>query len=135
MSFRDSFEDRLAIRELLETYACAVTMGDASLLGSVWMEDGIWSLSPERGLQAQGRDAILAKWNSAMAPITRMVFTTMLGSLQIDGNTAHCVSFTTETFDNEGVRHHNLGCYHDVVVKHETRWLFASRTFRSIRRD
>lgn len=47
MTFTGPFEDRLALRELLETYADAVTQRDADTWGAIWAEDAI----PARRIQ------------------------------------------------------------------------------------
>jgi len=44
MSFSGPAEDRLAIRELIEAYADAVTRNDATAWIATWAEDSIWSL-------------------------------------------------------------------------------------------
>jgi hypothetical protein len=70
MSFTGPFEARLAIRELLESYADAVTRRDAEAWGATWAEDAEWSLPdyPEIGT-THGREAIVAMWVEAMKAI------------------------------------------------------------------
>ena len=41
MAFSGPLEDRIAIRELLETYANAACRVDAEAWGSTWAEDGL----------------------------------------------------------------------------------------------
>ena len=69
MPFTGPAEDRLALRELLETYADAVTRCDAQAWGDTWAEDAQWSLPdyPEIGT-TQGRAAIVAMWVSGPRP-------------------------------------------------------------------
>ncbi|MDR2858692.1 MAG: nuclear transport factor 2 family protein, partial [Novosphingobium sp.] len=67
MPFTGPCEDRLAIRELLETYADAVTRADAAAWGDTWAEDGEWSMPdyPEFPTTT-GRREIVALWVEAM---------------------------------------------------------------------
>jgi hypothetical protein len=44
MAFTGPLEDRIAIRELLETYADAVCHVDAEGWGATWAEDGTWEM-------------------------------------------------------------------------------------------
>ena len=53
-------EDRLAIRELVESYNDAVMRFDADAWGSNWAPDGVWSL-PGRG-EVSGREAIVGEY-------------------------------------------------------------------------
>ena len=58
-------EDRLAIRELVESYNDAVMRFDAEAWGANWSDDAHWSVP---GLaDATGRAAIVAQWQQAMA--------------------------------------------------------------------
>jgi SnoaL-like protein len=42
MTFAGPFEDRLAIRELLDAYSDAVCSFDADAWGATWAEGGVW---------------------------------------------------------------------------------------------
>ena len=57
--------DRLAIRELIESYNAAVIEKDAAKWIANWAEDGVWNLG---GGDIEGKDRILESWLTIMAP-------------------------------------------------------------------
>ena len=57
--------DRLAIRELIESYNAAVIEKDAAKWIANWVEDGVWNLG---GGNIEGKDRILESWLTIMAP-------------------------------------------------------------------
>jgi ketosteroid isomerase-like protein len=136
MPFTGPAEDRLAIRELLEAYADAVTCRDAEAWGATWAEDAEWSLPdyPELGTTT-GRPAIVAMWIEAMKAYPGIMFEAWPGSIEVNGDTAMMRSYTAEVYDQEGVTLRDRGRYDDTCVKVEGRWLFKSRTFRNIHRQ
>lgn len=129
-------EDRLAIRELLETYADAVTRHDAVAWGETWAEDSEWSLPdyPELGI-TRGRSAIVAMWIEAMKGYPGIMFEAWPGSIEVTGDRAVMRSYTSEVYDQNGVTMRDRGVYDDLCVKIAGRWLFSSRTFRNIHRQ
>ncbi|WP_340316046.1 nuclear transport factor 2 family protein [Rhizorhabdus argentea] len=136
MSFTGPAEDRLAIRELLETYADAVIRCDPVAWGSAWAEDSEWSLPdyPEIGV-TRGRDAIVAMWTEAMKAYPGIIFQAWPGAIEVDGDRATMRSYTSEVYDQGDVTMRDLGAYEDVCVKVDGRWLFSSRSFRNIHRQ
>lgn len=136
MPFTGPTEDRLAIRELLETYADAVTRCDAAAWGSTWAEDGVWSMPdyPEFPTQT-GRDAIVGLWVEAMKQFSGIMFEAWPGSIEVSGDTATVRSYTSEVYDQDGVTKRDRGVYDDTCVKRDGQWLFKSRTFRNIHRQ
>jgi len=136
MVFTGPAEDRLAIRELLETYADAVTRCDAAAWGATWAEDAEWSLPdyPEIGTTS-GRAAIVAMWVEAMKHYPGIIFQAWPGSIEIDGDRATVVSYTSEVYDQDGVTKRDRGVYHDMCVKENGQWLFQHRTFKNIHRQ
>ena len=136
MVFTGPAEDRLAIRELLETYADAVTRCDAAAWGATWAEDAEWSLPdyPEIGTTS-GREAIVAMWVEAMKHYPCIIFQAWPGSIEIDGDRATVVSYTSEVYDQDGVTKRDRGVYHDMCVKENGQWLFQHRTFKNIHRQ
>ena len=136
MPFTGPFEDRLAIRELLETYADAVTRRDAQDWGATWAQDAEWSLPdyPEIGT-TKGREAIVAMWIEAMKAYPGIMFEAWPGSIEVDGDRAVMRSYTSEVYDHDGVTMRDRGVYEATCVKGEGRWYFASRSFRNIHRQ
>jgi uncharacterized protein (TIGR02246 family) len=135
MAYTGPFEDRLAIRELLEAYADAVCRVDADAWGATWAEDSVWELPdyPEIGT-IRGRANIVAAWTAAMAHYPGIIFIATPGSIEVRGDEALLRSYTSEVYDSGGVTRRDRGRYEDVVVKQDGRWLFKSRSFRNIHR-
>ncbi|WP_285017315.1 nuclear transport factor 2 family protein [Novosphingobium sp. fls2-241-R2A-195] len=136
MPFTGPFEDRLAIRELLETYADAVTRCDSDAWGATWAEDAEWSLPdyPELGT-TKGRPAIVAMWIEAMKAYPGIMFEAWPGSVEVSGDSAVMRSYTSEVYDQDGITMRDRGVYEDTCVKIEGKWLFKSRSFRNIHRQ
>jgi len=136
MPFTGPAEDRLAIRDLLDSYADAVTQRDAEAWGATWAEDAEWSLPdyPEIGT-THGRAAIVAMWVEAMKAYPGIMFEAWPGSIEVDGDHATMRSYTSEVYDQDGVTKRDRGVYEDVCVKVGGRWLFKSRSFRNIHRQ
>lgn len=136
MPFTGQAEDRLAIRELLDAYADAVTRCDAEDWGACWADDAEWSLPdyPEIGT-TRGKAAIVAMWVEAMKHYPGIMFEAWPGSIAVDGARAVMRSYTSEVYDQDGATKRDRGVYDDVCVKQNGRWLFQSRTFRNIHRQ
>lgn len=136
MAFTGPVEDRMAIRELLDAYADAVTMRDAEAWGACWAEDAVWSLPdyPEIG-ETKGRKAIVAMWVEAMKAYPGIMFEAWPGSIAVSGDRAEVRSWTSEVYDQNGAVKRDRGRYDDVCVKIAGRWLFERRVFRNIHRQ
>lgn len=136
MPFTGPFEDRLTIRELLETYADAVTRRDSEAWGATWAEDAEWSLPdyPELGT-TKGRPAIVAMWIEAMKAYPGIMFEAWPGSIEVSGDSAVMRSYTSEVYDQDGITMRDRGVYEDTCVKIDGKWLFKSRSFRNIHRQ
>lgn len=136
MTFTGPLEDRIAIRELLETYADAVCRVDDEAWGSTWAEDGVWEMPDYPGMGAiTGRANIVAFWKLAMEGFPGLVFTATPGSIVVDGDEAQVVSYTTEVYDRDAVTRRDLGRYEDILVKRTGLWFFKARRFRYIHRQ
>lgn len=136
MSFTGPDGDRLAIRELLEAYADAVTQNDPQAWASTWAEDGEWSLPdyPDIGT-TKGRDAIVAMWIEAMKAYPGIMFEAWPGSIEVQGDRAVMRSYTSEIYDQDGLTKRDRGVYEDVCVRRDGRWVFKSRIFRKLHRQ
>ncbi len=67
MPFTGPLEDRVAIRELMDTHAHGVMTLDAALWGSIWAEDAYWELPEYPDLGGfSGKEAIVAGWTESM---------------------------------------------------------------------
>jgi hypothetical protein len=136
MAFVGPVEDRLAIRELLEAYADAVCLVDPIAWGNTWAEDGVWELPdyPEIG-KIVGKGSIVTAWKAAMTQYPGIIFIATPGSIEIKGDEARVRSYTSEVYDKDGATKRDRGRYDDVLVKRGGKWLFKTRTFRSIHKE
>jgi hypothetical protein len=134
MSFSGPFDDRLAIRELLDAYAEAVTLSDAAAWGALWANDGEWALPAETGLGTiRGREAIVAVWIEAMTQFPGVLFQAWPGSIAVNGNHAMMRSYTAESFIQDGYLIDQRGRYDDLCLKLGGAWVFQRRAFRVLR--
>lgn len=130
------FEDRLAIRELLERYGDAVTRMDAEAWGATWAEDGVWELPeyPQIGT-VKGREKIVEIWKAAVPNYPNLLFLALPGVIEINGDRAYVRSYTSEAYNpSPGVTKREHGLYEDVVVKRNGKWVFLNRKFRNVHR-
>ncbi len=136
MPFTGPFEDRLAIRELLEAYADAVTRNDAEAWSATFAEDAEWVLPdyPEIGT-THGKAAIVAMWKEAMKQYPGIMFEAWPGSIEVQGDHATMRSYTAEVYDQGEMTVRDRGVYEDTCVKQDGRWLFKSRSFRKLHRQ
>lgn len=125
------WEDRAAINDALARYADGVNRRDATLWGSSWDESGEWLLfGPDT---IRGRDAIVAAWVEAMAGFPFVVMTASQGAVEIDGDHATGVSYTSEVARlPDGAEIRVTGRYDDSYVKRDGRWGFAKRSFTQL---
>lgn len=132
-TFSGPLEDILAIRELIEAYADAVTRRDAGDWADCWCEEAEWCLPelPDVGT-VSGRTAIVALWVAAMEQFPGLVFRAWPGSIVVDGGTAMVRSYTCETFEQAGTAVTVLGSYEDTCMKFSNGWKFSRRQFRKL---
>lgn len=128
--FTGPLEDRIALRELLETYGDAVVRADAEDWGKVWAEDAQWSLM---GTVVDGRDAIVEMWKGAMSGLEAVSFQSIPSSLKIEGDRASGRCQTQEFMKvKDGTTRAIGGLYEDEMVKRDGRWLFTRRAYRIV---
>ncbi|RVT43274.1 nuclear transport factor 2 family protein [Sphingobium algorifonticola] len=134
-NFTGPLEDRIAIREVLESYADAVNRVDEALWASLWVEDCHWDLShyPELGI-VSGKDAVVALWAGAMPHYPKLSFMVMPGMIRVDGDRAEVRAYISEIYEEPGTLKDKRAraCYNDVFVKRDGQWLIQSRSFTII---
>jgi len=137
MSYSGPSEDRLAIRELIESYADAVTQRDAIAWASLWCEQSRW-LMPDLATRLEGKETIVSTWLRLMAqyhgPAEKpwaFSFASVLGAINVAGDRATVRSYSLEAFaDANGKTTHLKGQYDDLVIRQDGRWLFEERSWR-----
>ena len=129
MAFTGSIEDRLAIRELHDSYCDAVLRRDPDDWGALWTEDAVWSLM---GTEVVGRENIVNLWNGAMSAFDAVSFLGISGSLEVTGDTASGRYQTHEVLVEKGVTRMAGGRYDDEFRKVDGQWLYSKRIFNIV---
>ena len=128
--FKGPLEDRIAIRELHETYADAVVRASAEDWGKVWTQDARWELM---GTAVEGREAIVALWSQAMGGFDAISFHCMPSAIIIEGDRATGRCQVRELLKaNYGTTRAVGGLYEDEMVRVDGRWLYAKRVYRIV---
>ncbi|HUD30808.1 MAG TPA: nuclear transport factor 2 family protein [Novosphingobium sp.] len=139
MAFTGPLEDRVLIRELLDTYAHAVMTRDAEAWAATWAEDAYWALPefPDLG-GFSGKAEIVAGWVESMkhyglggSAARPMVYVAHPGEIRVDGDRASAISYTSEIFEDPatGKARRLRGRYVDELAKLGGEWLFTRREY------
>lgn len=126
--FTGSVEDRLAIRERIESYNDAVFRHDPDDWAECWAEDAHWQVGDHR---AEGRAAIRDLWVSLMAGYEKAAMYVAHGSVAIEGDDAQSRSYMLEMLkQSDGVERLVSGRYDDQLRRDtDGHWRFVSRIY------
>ncbi len=125
-------EDRLAIRELMETFAVGAMHIDTDIWGSTWAEEGVWKL-PSMDEPATGKSNVIATFKEKMAYVDLISMISFPADLVIDGDQAHGRSYCRELiFPKGGGQIIVVGYFNDKYVKRDGQWYFLSRFYEVI---
>ncbi len=119
---------RHAIEDLVHRYADAVVHRDPDRWSSTWAADAMWELG--KGRRVEGRDAILALWNSAMDGFKAVIQNVVNGTAELDESAGtgsgrwYIMEHWTRADDSRGIL---LAHYDDTYVRVDGEWFFASR--------
>jgi uncharacterized protein (TIGR02246 family) len=128
MAFEGPLEDRIAIRELVDSYGDAVFRKDPARWIATWCEEGEWSLP---GFQVAGKAQIEAAWLQAMGAFSLAAFFANLGSIRVQGDRAEATVYTQEILvQADGAVRRIIGVYDDELLKRDGGWLFRRRAYR-----
>jgi len=138
-NYSGPLEDRIAVRELYESYADAITRRDAPLWGSCWAAEGKW----QPGIEVyEGRDAIVKSWIHKMKNETGLkgrntrLFQNNPAAMMIDGDHGYGWSYTNELLvDDQHMTYHLNGLYADRYIREDGYWKFEERLFKKIHLD
>jgi SnoaL-like domain len=138
MAFTGPLEDRLAIRELMDTHAHGVMTKDPAIWSTIWADDAEWFLLDYPDLGAfEGKATIVAGWIESMKAYgldncTRpMIYFMQPGAIEVSGNRASATAYTIEIYDDPvtGERVNGTGRYADQLEKRDGHWLFTRREY------
>jgi len=116
------------INDLVHSYADAVVHRNAAQWSSTWADEAVWELG--KGRRVEGRDSILAFWNSAMDGFAAVVQNVVNGTATLDlaAGTGtgrwYIIEHWQRADDSRGIL---LAYYDDTYVCVDDRWVFASR--------
>jgi len=122
-------EDRLAIRELIETFSAGVMRIDAEYWGELWAPDGAWKL-PSLPEDCVGKTNIKEMFREKLAYVDSISMIAFPADLVVDGDTAEGKAYCRELiFTKEGAQKILIGCFDDQYVRLNGRWLFRRREY------
>lgn len=128
-------EDRLAIRELIETFSVAAMRKDSALWGSTWADEGSWKIDA-LDQPATGKDNVVAVFDRLMPNIEFVSMSAFPADLVIAGDRARGKAYSQELiYPTAGGQRILVGCSHDEYVKRNGRWYFLARVYETLRRS
>lgn len=141
MAFTGPVEDRILIRETMETYAHGVMTRDVETWASTWADDAYWALPefPDLG-GFTGKPAIVAGWAESMKHYglengaRPMIYVAHPGEITVAGDRAAGISYTSEIFQDPatGKTLRVRGRYVDELAKIDGKWLFTRREYTTM---
>ena len=141
MNFTGPLEDRMLIREAMDTYAHGVMTRNAEIWASVWADDAYWALPEYPDLGGfTGKPAIVEAWvesakhyglDNCRLP---MIYVAHPGEIHVDGDRATAISYTSEIFDDPATKKtlRVRGRYVDELARIDGTWLFTRREYTSM---
>ena len=126
MPFTGSLEDRIAIREMYDTYADGANRMDRETWLSVWADDGVWKT---HYFEVTGNAAIAAKYDELMAPVTATTFLSQICSIEVDGDSARSSAIGQERLMMPGGSFRLTGLNQDQLVRRAGQWQILRRDY------
>ena len=126
MPFTGPLEDRIAIREMYDTYADGANRMDRATWLSVWADDGVWHT---HYFEQHGLAAIGENYDELMAPVSATTFLTQICSIEIEGDTARASSIGQERLMMPGGSFRLTGLNQDRLVRRGGSWQILRRDY------
>jgi AcrR family transcriptional regulator len=123
---------QLALRQLVDRYCDAVLRRDTAAWAATWTDDATWDLG---GGALEGREAVVAAWEQAMAGFDWVVQAAPTLVLEVDEAAGTGTGRVTveERFQRaDGRRGILLGVYHDRYRRTADGWRFAARRLQVV---
>ena len=127
MSFTGPLEDRLLIRELYDRYTDACWRADLEEWLSCFADDARWTTHL---FACSGKDEMRETWTRIAADWVDVAFQSVIGSLEVSGDTAKARSYAREivALKSRGIVK-PAARYDDELIRQDGAWLFTSRTY------
>lgn len=126
MAFTGPLEERIAIREMYDSYADGANRMDRAAWLSPWAEDGVWKT---HYFEVSGRAAIGEKYDELMAPVTATTFFTQVCSIEVSGDTAKASAVCQERLMMPGGSYRLTGRNEDELVQRGGAWQIRNRVY------
>ncbi len=126
MPFTGPLEDRIAIRELYDSYADGANRMDRAAWLAPWSDNAVWKT---HYFEQHGIAAIGEKYDELMAPVTTTSFLTQICSIEINGDNANARAIAQERLRMEGGSYRLTGRYEDTLRRIGGEWRFTFREY------
>ena len=133
MAFTGPIEDRIAIRELHDTYADASFRGDMEQRLGCFIED-CTCINPYG--EMRGKKQLKATWDQIFSNLDALGFFPVMGGIEVDGDRATSRAYIREVFlAKDGSIMKLVGSYNDQLVRENGAWKFAKREYSVLIRE
>ncbi|MEZ5744599.1 MAG: nuclear transport factor 2 family protein [Sphingomonadaceae bacterium] len=127
MAWTGPMEDRLAIRELYDSYADAASRADRAAWLGCYTKDARWKT---HYFDLTGIDAIAQQYDAIGGDVTDTLVHTQVFSIEVDGDSATCRALQIESLlYANGATYELAGLYEDELVREGGQWLFKYRNY------
>ncbi|RYG88437.1 nuclear transport factor 2 family protein [bacterium] len=129
--------DEQAIRDLGYRFADACTRRETEAFRTLWIPEGVWSISEPLPTRCEGIEAIVATYSYLLALWDFFVQMPHAPVVTVDGDRATS-SWTMCEHANSAERaqgYFNYGMYDDVLVRTADGWRYESRSYTYIYLD
>jgi uncharacterized protein (TIGR02246 family) len=127
MAFTGPEADRMAIRDLHDTYGDAASRMDKQQWLDCWAPDGVWVTAAVG--EVRGHEALAQTWDRLFETMDAMAFFVSTGAISVTGDTATARCHVREIGRINGKVMKFSARYDDELVRIGGRWLFSSRTY------
>lgn len=129
--------DEQAIRDLGYRFADACNRREPEVFRSLWLPDGVWSISGPKEFRGEGVETIVATYCYLLSLWDFFVQTPHAPVVTLEGDRARCSWTMTEHANSaeRGEGYLNHGMYDDVCVRTPQGWRYESRSYTYIYLD
>lgn len=133
MPFTGPLEDRIAIRELHDTYADAGFRGDMEQWLGCFADGCSW-VTPHG--EMHGKEQLKATWDLIFSNLGALGFFTVMGGVEVNGDSATDRAYIREVFlAKDGSMEKLVGRYDSQLVRENGAWKFMRREYSVLIRE